>query len=59
MVGAIEGAVVMKLQGPSNQRFFLVAKFRHLGTQKKRADESNKENFGNLKKNRHILRKKR
>jgi len=35
MEGATEGAVVMKLQGPSNQRFFLVAKFRHLGTQKK------------------------
>jgi hypothetical protein len=46
MDGATEGAVVKKLQGPSDHRFFLVA------------DESNKENFGNLKENRHILRKK-
>jgi len=45
MEGATEGAVVKKLQGPSNQRFSFVA------------DESNKENFENLKENRHILRK--
>jgi hypothetical protein len=44
MEGATECGVVKKLQGPSNQRFFLVANFRHLGTEKKRADESNKEN---------------
>jgi len=36
MEGATEGAVLKKLQGRSNQRFFLVAKFRQLGKKKKR-----------------------
>ncbi len=39
--------------------FFSCGEISQVGNPKKRADESNKENFGNLKKNRHILRKKR
>jgi len=46
MEGATEGAVVKKLQGPSNQRFSFVG------------DESIKDNFGNLKESRHIFGKK-
>jgi hypothetical protein len=56
--GAIEGAVVKKLQGHSKERFFLVANFRHLGTKIKRGDESNKENFENFFKSPYLEEKK-